>query len=519
MTIQKQLEKLKSRKDKALLMGGEEKIQNRHKNGKLTARERVAKLLDQGSFLEIGILNSSDVPGLEDKTPADSKVCGFGEIDGRRVIVIANDFTVLAGTSSRVASKKEGELKFFSEQKGIPFIYLGEAGGARMPDIMGSKGLGSIGGGGVDTFTKHMTRIRRVPMVAAVMGKCYGMPTWMACIADFVVHVKGCSLAVSGPRILEIVLGEKITDEELGGWKKHAEVTGMADHVAENEEECIETIRKFLAFMPSNNEMRPPSAEVPKGSGADMDRIMEYIPEKRNRTYDMNRILNCIADKRSLFPIKPLFGKSVITSLSRIGGRVAGIVANQPLYNAGAMDTDGIDKVISFFCLCDSFNIPLLFLHDTPGFLVGNEAENKKVGACVMNHLGALAQITVPKISIVIRKSYGMAFYNMCGAGCGADFLVAWPSAEMSFIDPDIGANVVYSGKRSDSGSNLNEDKMLENMRKDCEPYEAAMMHYIHDIIDPRETRKFIIKALEICQDSHNKGISEHKLANWPTKF
>jgi len=518
MSAIEQQKQLKLKKEKARQMGGVEKIQQRHQQGKLTARERVEKLLDSGTFFEIGMLNCSDMPELEDQTPADGKIAGFGKIDGRDVIVIANDFTVLAGTSSRVASRKEAELKSISEQKGMPLVYLGEAGGARMPDIMGSKGLGSIGGGGSDTFVEHMSRIRQVPMIAAVMGKCYGMPTWMACIADFVVQVKGSVLAVSGPRVLEIALGEKITDEELGGWEKHAKITGMTDRVAENEKECIAIIRKFLGYMPSNNRKLPPESMVSEGSGANMHKIMEYLPEKRNRAYDINRIINCIVDRESLFPLKSHFGNTVITSLARIGGRVAGIVANQPLHNAGAMDTDGIDKVISFFCLCDSFNIPLVFLHDTPGFLVGNEAENRRVGARVMNQINALAQITVPKISIVIRKSFGMAYYNMCGSGCGADFLVAWPTAEMSFIDPDIGINVVY-GNKLDKSDNNRQEELVKNMIEDSRPYKAAGMHYIHDVIDPRETRGFIIRALEICQNSRKKGIGEHRLANWPTKF
>jgi acetyl-CoA carboxylase carboxyltransferase component len=518
MAFIKQLETLKKKKDNALLMGGTEKIKKRHSQGKLTARERMDRLLDPDSFFEIGMLNCSDVPDLKDNTPADSKVSGFGKINGREVVVIANDFTVLAATSSRIASKKEAQLKTVSEQKGLPLIYLGESGGARMPDIMGSKGLGSIGGDGSNTFVEHMTRTRQSPMVAAVMGKCYGMPTWMACIADFVVQVKGSTLAVSGPRVLEIALGEKISDEELGGWEKHARITGLSDCVAENDEACLDMIKTFLGYLPSNHQENPPKVHVPETSGKHMDKILEIIPEKRNRTYDMHRILECIVDSNSLFFVKPLFGTSVITALSRIGGESVGIIASQPLYNAGAMDTDGIDKVTSFMCLCDSYNIPLVFFHDTPGFLVGNEAENNRVGARVMNHLSALAQVTVPKISVIIRKSFGMAYYNMCGSGCGADFLVAWPTAEMSFIDPEIGFNVIY-GNKLNQFDMASKDEAIEDMIEDSSPYGAAGMHYIHDVIDPHETRNYIVRALEICRNTPSKAISKHKLANWPTKF
>ncbi len=520
MPFDKELEELKQRRAKARQMGGPEKIKKHHDQGKLTARERIDQLLDADSFLEIGMLNHSDVPGMEEKTPADSKVAGYGKIDDRRVAVVSNDFTVLAATSSRIAGRKEGELKALAAHRGYPVVYLGEAGGARMPDIMGSAGLASYGGGGFDTYLQIMSRVRQTPMVTAILGECYGMPTWMACLSDFVVQVKGSAMGVSGPRVVELALGETVTDEELGGWQVHTEITGSVDRVAENEAECFDIIRQYLAYMPSHCDERPPAAPVPDGSGAGMEKILELLPEKRNRGYDMHRILNSIVDHDSLFPLKPTFGKSVITSLARIDGHVVGIVANQPMFNAGAMDTDGIDKVISFLCLCDSFNIPLLFFHDIPGFLVGKAAERKRVAAKVMNYMNALGLLTVPKISIIVRKTYGMAFWNMCGSGCGTDFLVAWPSAEMSFVDPAIAANVVYGGKPSALDKQSDEwQALMQQLVDDASPYGAAGRHFIHDVIDPKDTRDYIKQALEISYNDRRKGIGEHKLANWPTKF
>jgi acetyl-CoA carboxylase carboxyltransferase component len=272
--------------------------------------------------------------------------------------------------------------------------------------------------------------------------------------------------------------------------------------------------------MPSHCDELPPRAPVPEGSGSEMDRILDRLPEKRNRGYDMHRLLECIVDRDSLFPIKPSFGRTVITALARVGGQVVGVVANQPYFNAGAMDTDGIDKVISLLCLCDSFNIPLLFFHDIPGFLVGEDAERKRVAARVINYMNALGLLTVPRISVIVRKTYGMAFWNMCGSGCAADFLVAWPTAEMSFVDPAIAANVVHGGKRSAHDRESEEWKhLMEQLVDDASPYGAAARHYIHDVIDPRETRDYIIKALEISHNARRNGISEHRLANWPTKF
>lgn len=520
MAFERELEELARRKARALEMGGTEKIAKQHAKDRLSARERIDKLLDPDSFIEVGMLNHSDVPGMEEKTPADSKVGGYGTISGRRVVILANDFTVLAATSSRVAGRKEGELKVLAAQYGYPLIYLGEAGGARMPDIMGSRGLASFGGGGFDTYLQIMSRVRKTPMISAIMGECYGMPTWMACLSDFVVQVKGSAMGVSGPRILELALGESVSDEELGGWKVHGQITGMADCIADNEIHCFDIIRQFLSYMPASNEETPPVTDVPVGSGDSVTEILEIFPERRNRAYDMYKILNCVFDRESLFSVKAEFGPSVITALARINGRVVGVIANQPMVNAGAMDTDGIDKVISFLCLCDSFNIPLVFFHDTPGFMVGKKAERNRVAARVMNYMNALGLITVPKIAVIIRKTYGMAFWNMGGSGCGVNFLVAWPTAEMSFVSPEIAANVVFGGKIPNSQRDKQEwEKLVRQMVDDASPYGAAGMHYIHDVIDPRETRDYIIRALEVSQDSRNKGIGKHKLANWPTKF
>jgi acetyl-CoA carboxylase carboxyltransferase component len=356
-------------------------------------------------------------------------------------------------------------------------------------------------------------------MVTAIMGECYGMPTWMACLSDFVVQVKGSAMGVSGPRVLELAISENITDEELGGWKVHAEITGNSDRVADDEKECFAVIRDFLAYLPSHRDEPPPLQPVPEGSGKEMGRILEILPEKRNRVYDMNKILRAVVDGGTLFPLKPLFGKSVITSLARIGGQVVGIVANQPFFNAGAMDTNGIDKVISFLVLCDSFNIPLLFFHDTPGFLVGKEAERNRVGARVMNYMNALGQITVPKISIIVRKTYGMAFWNMSGSGCATDFLVAWPTAEMSFVAPEIAANVVFAGKMEGAPDlAAQKEQFIQKMLQDSAPYPAAGMHYLHDVIDPRETRNYLLRALEICRDRRADEVGQHPNAHWRTK-
>ncbi len=318
-----------ARRAKARGMGGPERLARRRDAGTLNARERVERLLDAGSFLEVGTFDTSDVPGMEDETPADSKVGGLGRIDGRPVVVCSNDFTVLAATSSRVASHKEAELKRMAARRGMPIVYLAEAGGARMPDIMGSAGIASFG-----NSTYYGTRRRRVPMVTAVLGQAYGLPTWNACLSDFVVMLEGASMAVSGPRVLELATGEKISAEELGGAKAHAEETGFADAVGKTEDECFALVKRFLSYLPSHNRQAPPVAAVPAGSGAEMATIADLVPEARNRAYDMTRVLRRLADGGEIFPVKERFGRQP-DHRARPHGRPRGGLRGQPAHPEG----------------------------------------------------------------------------------------------------------------------------------------------------------------------------------------
>jgi len=515
MAFEKELKELERRRHKALEQGGPEKVKKQHEKGRLTARERIDRLLDPGSFLETGLFAHSDIPGMEDRTPADSLICGYGLINGRRVAVIANDFTVLASTNAQINLKKSLQFKAQVKEKiQVPLIWLGEAGGARMPDCQGSKEFCELTGGGVDTLMPAYTHFRKQPYIFAAMGECYGVADFQACLADFVVQVKGSAISVSGPRALGKAIGQTYTGEEMGGWEVHSRITGMADQVVEDEEDCFRIIKKYLDYMPSNNSELPPVRPVPEGSDERMANILTILPEKRTRAYDMHKIIECIVDGGRYFELKPGFGRMIVTCLARINGEVVGFIANNPIVNVGAMDTDGLDKLISFLCLCDSYNIPLIFLHDTPGHLVGKEAEGKKVGAKVVNAQQALFQVTVPKISILVRKSYGRATGNMCGPGAGPDFIVAWPTAEIGFMDPLIAADVVFGNLSKEE-----QKRSVEKMIADISPYPAAGAYYLQDIIDPRGTRDYLIKALKIIRDSKNSGISEHRLANWPTKF
>jgi len=514
MAFEETLNHLSEKKKAALQMGGTAKIEKHHAKGKYTARERIAMLVDPDSFLEFGLLACSDMPGMEKKTPADSLICGYGLVDGRRVGVVANDFTVLASTNARINLKKMLQFKTQVKKNRVPLIWLGEAGGARMPDCQGSKNICTLGGGGTNTLFAEYTHFRQIPFVMAAMGECYGVPDFEAMLADCVIQVKGSVLSISGPRALNRAIGQSFTGEEMGGWEIHDKITGIADKVAEQEEECLDLIKAFLSYMPTHNGERPPRKAVPEGSGSNMDTILDLLPEKRTRAYDMHNIINCMVDKGQVFEVKPNFGKMLITCLARIDGEVVGFIANNPLHNVGAMDTDGLEKHTSFLCLCDSFNIPIIFLHDTPGHMVGKEAEEKRVGSKVVNNLQALCQVTVPKIAIVIRKSYGQAAVNMCGPGIGPDYFVSWPTGELGFMEPTIAADVVFGSLAQEERG-----KMLDLMVSDSSAYPAAQDYFLQDIIDPRHTRKYLTDILSIVRDSDGSGVGEHRLANWPTKF
>lgn len=516
VSIEKLLEALNRRKKEALEQGGVEKVRIQHGKGRLTARERIHRLLDQGTFFEFGMLACSDMPDMKAKTPADGLITGYGSIQGRPVGVIANDFTVLASSNARIYSKKAKKIREQAVEMGIPLVWLGESGGGRLPDIQGAVGIASLSGegGSKNSIFPQYSNIRRTPWIMAVMGQCNGVPMWQACLSDFVIQVKGSTLSVSGVRALHKAIAATYTDEEMGGWKVHAEVSGMTDQIAEDEEDCFRIIREFLDYMPSSNRELPPLRNVPEESGKSMSEILKIMPDKRTRTYDMYGIIRAFVDGGTCLDLKPFFGKTIITCLARIDGGTVGIIANQPLINGGAMGIDALEKMTSFICLCDSFNIPLIFLHDTPGFVTGRDAELRKVGAKVTIALEALAQVTVPKISIIIRKTYGQAMFNMCGPTAGPDFCVAWPTAEIGFLEPEIAADVAYGA--------LSEDKrkaLVEKMVRDGDPYPLAEQYYIQDIIDPRETRNYLICVIRLIRNCKTKGAGQHLLANWPTKF
>ena len=491
---------LASRSAKAAEMGGEDKIARQRAKGRMTARERVAALLDAGSFDEHGQLAHSDLPEAAAKSPADGKVTGFGTIGQRPVYVAADDVTVMAGAGGRVGVGKQLKGMAYAVEKGIPCVCLGDAGGARVPDIMGSAGMMSM----VYPITQSAPRNRRVPLITAIMGECFGGAAWTASLSDLVIQVKGTAMCVGGPSILEIATGEQATTEELGGWELHARTTGQVDLFADNDTECLGLVRRSLAYF-------APAAEAP--AAGRIDKVFDLVPADPRATYDMHRLLEAVCDPGSVLELKALFDGSLITALARIEGRTVGVLASNPKVTAGAMGPGACQKATSFLCLCDSFDIPLVFLHDTPGFFVGKRAEEGAMPLKIMNWIAALQQCSVPRISVVVRKSYGMAHCNMSGGNMGNDVLLAWPNADVSFMAPAVAVNVVYGRKLAEmKDPGPAREALMEEISRANAPWEAAGRNYIDRVIDPRDTRIEIARALARAAGTKSKRL----LANWP---
>lgn len=499
----------KARQGKALAMGGPERLARRDAAGVLNARSRLDGLLDTDSFIESGLFGvSSSRPEDREKSAADGKIAGFGRIDGRDVAVVSNDFTVMGASSSSTNGRKIAHAKRVATQRGMPLVFLGESSGARMPDHMGSRGMGALLGNDPTQYV----RMRETPWASATLGLSYGSSSWYAVLADFCVIRKGAVLAVSSSLLASLAIGETVDPEELGGWKLHAETTGFADMVVDRDEDALAAIRTFLSYLPSHCNEAPPVRPVPAGSGADMADIIDLLPEKRTQVYDVRRIVRAIVDKDSLFELKPRFGKVAVTALSRIGGRTVGIVANNPLVKGGALDTEACEKITSFLVLCDSFNIPIVLFVDTPGFAIGTDAERKRAPGKIMNFMHALQMVTMPKISVILRKSYGQAYLNM-GGGRNSDEVAAWPTAEVSFMDPTFAVKVVHGLAPGDAGF----DEAFVTMSKDSEVWDIAGMYAVQSVIEPHTTRDYLIRMLDIHRLRMSNGVGQHLLRSWPT--
>jgi len=501
MSMTDHTDDLAARRERAEQMGGKAAVDKQHAAGKLTVRERIDRLFDTGTFTEIGVhaTHAGIAPELEGKvTPADGVVTGFGKIDGRLASVIAYDFTVMAGSMGRNAEVKCNRAREIAYTKRIPMIWLIDSAGARIQEAIGSRWFAGSG----LLFREESIMSGVVPQVAAMMGPGAAGTAYIPALADFVPMVKGTSnMALGGPPLVKAVVGEDITAEELGGSKVHCEISGVGDLEVEDDEHCLRVVKEYLSYFPSHNQEPPPVIACDDPADRREETLLTILPDSARRAYDVRKVLRAVVDHGRLFEIKPGWAKNIVVALARLNGRPVGVVANQPMALGGALDIDAADKAARFIMLCDAFGIPLVFFQDVPGFMVGSKVERAGIIRHGAKMLYAVSEATVPKLTVVMRKAYGAGYFVMCGRAYEPDLIVAWPTAEISVMGPEGGTNIVF---RKDIAAAADPDaeraKKVEQFRQLISPYIAAGAALIDDVIDPRDTRPTLIRALEMAR-------------------
>jgi acetyl-CoA carboxylase carboxyltransferase component len=494
------VEDLHARRAVARMGGGQERIDRQHAAEKLTARERIALLVDEGTFTELGIHAGIHhaVRGLEGKdAPADGVITGYGKVDGRLVAVAAYDFTVMAGSMGTTGELKVARLRSLALTKRMPFVWLLDSAGARIQEA-----VGSLFAGTGDLFRDEVVASGVIPQVAALMGPCAAGTAYIPGLADFVPMVRGRgSMALAGPHLVRAAVGEEVTQEQLGGSRVHCRVSGVGDLEVADDEECIARIKQYLGFFPSHCEQAPPVRATADPVDRRDEALLDVLPSSQREPYDMYEVVGRIVDDGEWLDLKPQFARSIITCLARMGGRPVGIVASQPKRLGGILDNDSSDKAAHFVTLCDAFGIPLVFLVDVPGFMVGTKVE----AAGIIRHgaklLHAVAAATVPKITVVLRKAYGAGYYVMNGRAYEPDLIVAWPTAEISVMGAEGAVEIVFR-KEVDAAEDpaAKKAELIAAYRELIDVYVAARNAMIDDVIDPRETRPTVIRALEMAE-------------------
>ncbi|MCW3010042.1 MAG: acyl-CoA carboxylase subunit beta [Solirubrobacterales bacterium] len=494
------VEELAERRAAAALGGGEARIARQHEAGKLTARERLALLFDDGAFTELGIHAGihHSVRGMEAKeAPADGVVTGWGKVDGRLVAACAYDFTVMAGSMGTTGEHKVSRLRSLALTKRMPMVWLLDSAGGRIQESVGSlfAGTGHL-------FQEQVVASGVIPQVAALMGPCAAGTAYIPGLADFCPMVKGRgSMALAGPHLVRAAVGEDVTQEELGGSRVHCRKSGVGDLEVGSDEECIQAIKDYLSFFPSHCLEAPPRRTATDAIDRREEGLLDVLPASNRKPYDIHAVLDAIVDDGEFFELKPQWAKTIVTGFARFDGRPAGIVANQPKHLGGILDNDSADKAARFVNLCNAFGIPLVFLMDVPGFMVGTKVEAGGIIRHGAKMLHAVAAATVPKVTVVLRKAYGAGYYVMNGRAYEPDLIVAWPSAEISIMGAEGAVEIVFRKQVEAAEDPVAEKaKLIAAYRGLIDVHVAARNALVDDVIDPRETRPTICRALEMAE-------------------
>lgn len=513
MSIEGKVKNLLNKNAEIKSGGGEKAVAKQKAQGKLFARDRIDALLDKGSFEEIDLFVEHDCQefGMEKKVlNSDGVITGFGRINGRRVCVFAQDFTVAGGSLGIMHARKITKMMDLAARMDAPLIGINDSGGARIQE-----GVNSLAGYG-EIFFRNTRYSGVIPQISVIIGPCAGGAVYSPALTDFVFTVDGISkMFITGPEVIKTVLGEEITMEELGGARTHCTVTGNAHFIAKDEKECFEQIRKLHSFLPSsfNKKSIRKKPKEPLNS-FDIEKVMPSDPKK---PFDVKELIKSLVDSSDFLEVQEHFAPNVVVGFARLYGQSIGIVANQPAYMAGVLDVNSSDKAARFVRFCDAFDIPLLTLVDIPGYLPGVDQEYAGVIRHGAKLLYAYSEATVPKLTLILRKAYGGGYIAMCSRHLGADFVYAWPTAEIAVMGPEGAANIIFRAEISAAADPelARREKVNEYTEKFCNPYVAASMGHIDGVIDPAETRKKLVRALNFARNKKDE-LPKKKHSNIP---
>ncbi|GBC87016.1 Propionyl-CoA carboxylase beta chain [bacterium HR12] len=514
-TVEERIEELRRRKAALLDERRKEAVRRQHEKGKLTARERLDLLLDRGSFVETDpfVVHRSHDFGMDrNRPPGDGVVTGYGTIDGRRVFVASQDFSVFGGSLGEAHAQKICKVQDLALSTGAPFIQINDSGGARIQE-----GAASLAGYGY-IFERNVRASGVIPQISVIMGPCAGGAVYSPAITDFTFMVRETShMFITGPEVIRAVTGEEVSFEELGGAMTHASRSGVASFVAQDEEECLAMVRHLLSYLPSNNLEDPPAYAVVDDPERRDEGLTHLVPDSPKEPYDMHEVIRRVVDDGDFFEVFPFWAMNIVTGFARLDGRTVGVVANQPKVLAGTLDIDSSEKASRFVRFCDAFNIPLLTFVDVPGFLPGKEQEFGGIIRHGAKLLYAFAEATVPRMTVITRKAYGGAYLVMNSKHLRADVSFAWPTAEIAVMGPEGAVNVIFRKEieKAEDPARRREELIAEYQRRFANPYVAAERGFVDDVIEPAETRPRLIRALRMLA-TKREAVPARKHGNIP---
>ena len=506
MSMDEKLARLKDLQRESELGGGEDRLKAQHAKGKLSARERLDLLLDEGTFVELDrfVTHRSTEFGLDKKKVlGDGVVTGYGKVHGRLVYVFSQDFTVFGGSLSEAHAEKIVKLQEMALKNGAPLIGLNDSGGARIQE-----GVASLGGY-ADIFLRNTLASGVIPQISVVLGPCAGGAVYSPAITDFIFMVRGTSyMFVTGPEVVKTVTHEDVDMERLGGADIHASKSGVAHFAHDSEPEALAAVRELMRFLPQNNTDQPPQLPTDDPPDRRDEKLLEIIPDNPNHPYDMQEVIKCITDDGEFMEVHAGFAGNILTGFARMGGSPIGIIANQPSVLAGVLDIDSSDKGARFIRFCDAFNVPLVILEDVPGFLPGVGQEHGGIIRHGAKLLYAFSEATVPKVTVITRKAYGGAYDVMNSKHIRGDINLGWPTAEIAVMGPKGAVEILFRREiaAADDPEAATEERMAEYREKFAHPYIAAGRGYLDDIIDPRDTRPRLISALEMLKNKRDEN-------------